>query len=129
MLQVAGGVDDLRALSQLLVDANVPSVVADLLGGASLTPLAKPDGGVRPLAVGEALSPFPRETYVLATKLFWPLSDHPFPTANDRGLSRKQIFNECHKSLKRLQTDHIDLYQCHRYDELTPLDEAALVLL
>lgn len=75
------------------------------------------------LAVGEALSPFPRETYVLATKLFWPLSDHPFPTANDRGLSRKQIFNECHKSLKRLQTDHIDLYQCHRYDELTPLDE------
>ena len=50
------------------------------------------------LAVGEALSPS-RETYVLATKLFWPLSDHPFPTANDRGLSRKQIFNECHKSL------------------------------
>jgi len=73
--------------------------------------------------VGEALAPFPRETYVLATKLFWPLPNWPFPGANDRGLSRKHIFEQCEKSLKRLRTDYIDLYQCHRYDAETPLAE------
>jgi aryl-alcohol dehydrogenase-like predicted oxidoreductase len=74
--------------------------------------------------VGKALKPFRRETYVLATKLFWPYQpDWPFPEANDRGLSRKQIFEQCHLSLKRMHTDYIDLYQCHRYDPNTPLVE------
>ncbi|MEC8321091.1 MAG: aldo/keto reductase family protein [Planctomycetota bacterium] len=74
--------------------------------------------------VGAALSPFRRETYVLATKVFWPYEpDWPFPGANDRGLSRKHVFSEIEKSLTRLRTDHVDLYQCHRYDPDTPLEE------
>ncbi len=74
--------------------------------------------------VGEALAPFRRETYVLATKVFWPYEpDWPFPGANDRGLSRKHLFSEIEKSLARLRTDHVDLYQCHRFDPDTPLDE------
>jgi len=74
------------------------------------------------ILVGKAMQPFARDTYVLATKLYWPLGDYPFP-ANNGGLSRKHIFEQCHASLKRLQTDYIDLYQCHRYDEHTPLIE------
>jgi len=73
--------------------------------------------------VGKALAPFRRETFVLATKLYWPLPDWPFPEANDRGLSRKHISEQCHASLKRLGTDYLDLYQCHRYDDETPLGE------
>ncbi|MBC03644.1 MAG: aldo/keto reductase [Phycisphaerae bacterium] len=74
--------------------------------------------------VGEALAPFRRETYVLATKAFWPYEkDWPFPGANDRGLSRKHLFSEIEKSLSRLRTDHVDLYQCHRFDPDTPLEE------
>ncbi len=73
--------------------------------------------------VAEALSPFPRDTYVLATKVYFPMAGHPFPGANDRGLSRKHIFEQCERSLLELDTDYIDLYQCHRYDEETPLAE------
>ncbi len=80
--------------------------------------------GQTEVIVGRALKPFRRDTYVLATKVFWPFqSDWPFPEANDRGLSRKHIFQQCHASLKRLDTDFIDLYQCHRYDEHAPLFE------
>lgn len=74
--------------------------------------------------VGKALSPFRRDTFVLATKVYFPFQkDWPFPEANDRGLSRKHIFEQCEASLRRLNTDYIDLYQCHRYDENTPLIE------
>lgn len=74
--------------------------------------------------VGAALAPFRRDTYVLATKVFWPFQpDWPFPEANDRGLSRKHVLEQCDASLKRLGLDYIDLYQCHRYDEQTPLLE------
>ena len=74
--------------------------------------------------VGKALAPFRRDTYVLATKVFWPFEpDWPFPEANDRGLSRKHIFEQCHASLERLGVDYVDLYQCHRYDENAPLFE------
>ena len=74
--------------------------------------------------VGAALAPFRRETYVLATKAFWPYErDWPFPSANDRGLSRKHLFQEMDKSLQRLRTDYVDLYQCHRFDSNTPLEE------
>jgi voltage-dependent potassium channel beta subunit len=69
--------------------------------------------------VGEALSKYPRESYVLATKVFWPMGDG----VNDRGLSRKHVFEQLHASLKRLGQDYIDIYYCHRYDPETPVDE------
>ncbi len=79
--------------------------------------------------VGKALAPFRRDTYVLATKAFWPFDrDWPFPGANDRGLSRKHLFEQCHASLVRLGTDYIDLYQCHRFDPDTPLAETCRVM-
>lgn len=69
--------------------------------------------------VGEALRKYPRESYVLATKVFWPMGDGP----NDRGLSRKHVFEQAHASLKRLKHDYVDIYYCHRYDPNTPIDE------
>ncbi|HZC30032.1 MAG TPA: aldo/keto reductase family protein [Gaiellaceae bacterium] len=67
--------------------------------------------------LGEVLVDRPRDSYVLATKLFFPMSD------TDRGLSREQIFKQIDASLARLRTDYVDLYQCHRYDWDTPLEE------
>ena len=67
--------------------------------------------------LGETLKGRRRDSYVLATKLFFPMSD------TDRGLSRAQIEKQLNASLQRLRTDYIDLYQCHRYDDDTPLDE------
>ncbi|WP_044895351.1 aldo/keto reductase family protein [Bacillus alveayuensis] len=69
--------------------------------------------------VGEALRKYPRESYVIATKVFWPMGDGP----NDRGLSRKHVFEQLHASLKRLNLDYVDIYYCHRYDKETPVDE------
>ena len=74
--------------------------------------------------VGRALAAYPRESYFLATKVFFPMGEGP----NDRGLSRKHIFEQCHASLKRLGMDYIDLYQCHRYDPDTPLEETLMAL-
>jgi 1-deoxyxylulose-5-phosphate synthase len=67
--------------------------------------------------LGEALKGRPRDSYVMATKLFFPMTDA------DQGLSRAQIFKQVDASLARLQTDYIDLYQCHRYDSATPIEE------
>jgi len=67
--------------------------------------------------LGEALEGRPRDSYVLATKLYFPM------TKIDRGLSRAQIEKQLDSSLKRLRTDYVDLYQCHRYDWDTPLEE------
>lgn len=67
--------------------------------------------------LGNALHGRPRDSYVLATKVFFPMS------ATDRGLSRAQIEKQLDASLARLQTDYVDLYQCHRYDSHTPLEE------
>ena len=67
--------------------------------------------------LGELLADHARSSYVLATKLYFPMS------AVDRGLSRAQIAKQIDASLARLRTDHVDLYQCHRYDEETPLEE------
>jgi voltage-dependent potassium channel beta subunit len=74
--------------------------------------------------VGEGLSGYPRDSFVLATKVFFPMGDRP----NDTGLSRKHVTEQCHHSLRRLGTDYIDLYQCHRYDEDTPLEETCRVM-
>ena len=67
--------------------------------------------------LGEVLAGRPRDSYVLATKLFFPMSHL------DRGLSRKQVLKQIDQSLTRLRTDYVDLYQCHRYDRSTPLEE------
>ena len=67
--------------------------------------------------LGEALQGRPRDSYVLATKVYFPMSD------SDRGLSRAQIEKQLDASLTRLRTDYVDLYQCHRYDWDTPLEE------
>src|SRR4051795_12108656 len=67
--------------------------------------------------LGQALQGRPRDSYVLATKLYFPMS------ATDSGLSRVQIEKQLDASLQRLRTDYVDLYQCHRYDSDTPLEE------
>lgn len=69
--------------------------------------------------LGATLAPVRRSSVVLATKLYWPMSEDP----NDRGLSRKHIVESIEGSLRRLRTDYVDLYQCHRYDADTPLHE------
>lgn len=74
--------------------------------------------------VGRALEGLERDSYFLATKVYFPMGDGP----NDRGLSRKHIMEQCHASLKRLGVDYVDLYQCHRYDENTPLEETLRAL-
>jgi 1-deoxyxylulose-5-phosphate synthase len=66
--------------------------------------------------LGEVLASRPRDSYILATKLYFPMN-------GDRGLSREQVFKQIDASLARLRTDYVDLYQCHRYDQETPLDE------
>jgi aryl-alcohol dehydrogenase-like predicted oxidoreductase len=74
--------------------------------------------------MGRTLKQYSRSSYVLATKLFFPQGSGP----NDRGLSRKHIVEQCEASLKRLGTDYIDLYQCHRFDSETPVDETLRAL-
>jgi aryl-alcohol dehydrogenase-like predicted oxidoreductase len=73
--------------------------------------------GAAETLLGEALTGRERSSYVLATKVFFPMSD------SDRGLSAAQIHKQIDASLKRLRTDYVDLYQCHRYDSQTPLPE------
>ncbi len=72
--------------------------------------------------LGDVLSKRPRDSYVLATKAYFPMS------GEDRGLTRAQIHKQIDASLGRLGTDYIDLYQCHRYDEDTPLEETMQAL-
>ena len=74
--------------------------------------------------VGKAIDGIRRDSIVLATKVYFPMGDGP----NDRGLSRKHVTEQCAASLKRLNTDYIDLYQCHRYDRSTPLEETCAVM-
>ncbi|MCA9802675.1 MAG: aldo/keto reductase family protein [Cyanobacteria bacterium HKST-UBA02] len=75
--------------------------------------------GQAEIVVGRALKGVRRDDVFLASKVFFPMGDGP----NDRGLSRKHVFEQCHASLKRLETDYIDLYQCHRYDGEVPMLE------
>ena len=71
--------------------------------------------------MGAVLRQFPRHELVISSKVFWPMSDD----VNDRGLSRKHILESVDKSLKRIGTDYLDLYFCHRFDADTPLEETA----
>jgi aryl-alcohol dehydrogenase-like predicted oxidoreductase len=72
--------------------------------------------------LGRALQGVRRESYELCTKAYWPTGSG----RNDRGLGRKHLIESCHASLRRLGTDHLDLYQAHRFDDSTPLEETML---
>ena len=72
--------------------------------------------------LGEVLAKRKRDSYILATKVFFPMSQEDF------GLSRAQIMKQIDASLTRLKTDYVDLYQCHRYDTMTPLEETMSAL-
>lgn len=77
--------------------------------------------GQAEVVMGKAIKNMQRETLVISSKVFWPT----FPGPNGRGLSRKHIFESIHASLRRLGTDYVDLYFCHRYDPDTPFEEVA----
>src|SRR2546426_1722652 len=76
--------------------------------------------------LGRALKDFGpgRDPFVIATKVFMPMSDDP----NDRGLSRKHVMHSIDNSLRRLGTDYVDLYQIHRFDASTPIEETLRAL-
>lgn len=69
--------------------------------------------------LGKVLSDQPRSELVIATKAFFPMSSHPL----DRGLSRKHLHESLNRSLERLRTDYVDLFQCHRFDPSVPIAE------
>lgn len=75
-------------------------------------------------ALGDILSEYPRSSFVLATKVFNPTGNDP----NERGLSRKHIFEACNASLRRLKMDYVDIYQCHRADPDVPIEETAAAM-
>lgn len=91
---------------------------ADVYGAGQTHP------GAAEEVMAKSLKGFARSSYVLATKAFWPVGDGP----NDRGLSRKHIVEQCNASLKRLNTDYVDIFYCHRYDPETPIDEVMRAL-
>src|SRR5918998_3374212 len=106
--------------SQVEEDAAVACVKAALEEGITTFDTADVYAGTKAEEVlGRALKGQRREGLEIFTKVYWPTG----PGKNDRGLSRKHITESCHASLKRLQTDHIDLYQAHRFDYETPLEE------
>ncbi|MHB2024025.1 MAG: aldo/keto reductase family protein [Mycobacteriales bacterium] len=106
--------------SQVEAEAATACVRAALEAGITTFDTADVYAGTKAETVlGEALVGVKRESYELFTKVYWPTG----AGANERGLSRKHIIESAHASLRRLQTDHIDLYQAHRFDYETPLEE------
>ena len=114
-LTVAGGID--RQLAQQCIHAAVDH-------GITLFDTANQyGGGEAERVLGHALSVYPRDRYLIATKLFFPVGDDP-----GQGLSAAQIEIQLNRSLQRLGVDTIDLYQCHRFDSDTPLEETMTAL-
>jgi len=106
--------------SQVAEDAALACVAAALDQGISTFDTADVYAQTKAEEVlGKALRGVRRESIEICTKVFWPTGSG----ANDRGLSRKHIMESAQASLRRLQTDYIDLYQAHRYDHETPLEE------
>jgi aryl-alcohol dehydrogenase-like predicted oxidoreductase len=106
--------------SQVEDDAAIACVHAALEAGITTFDTADVYAGTRAEAVlGRALAEQRRESLEIFTKVYWPTGPGP----NDTGLSRKHIMESCHGSLRRLGTDYVDLYQAHRYDHDTPLEE------
>jgi aryl-alcohol dehydrogenase-like predicted oxidoreductase len=109
-LTVAGGVGHEQAIR---------CIHAAVDHGITLFDTANEYGaGAAERVLGEALKTFTRDRFMVATKLFFPVGDEP-----DHGLSAGQIEKQLHRSLERLGVDCIDLYQCHRFDKETPLEE------
>lgn len=109
-LTAAGGVERERAIA---------CIHAAFEHGITLFDTANQYGaGEAERVLGEALRSLPRDRVLIATKLFFPVGDEP-----DHGLSAAQIAKQLDRSLSRLGTDYVDLYQCHRYDAETPLEE------
>ncbi len=107
--------------SQVAADTAIKCVHAALDAGITTFDTADVYAGTKAeVVLGKALKGLRRESYELFTKVYWPTG----PGKNDRGLSRKHIMESAHASLKRLNTDHIDLYQMHRFDYETPLEES-----
>ena len=106
--------------SQVEEQAAIKCVRAALDLGITTLDTADVYAGTRAESVmGKALKGVKRESYELFTKVYWPTGTGK----NDRGLSRKHIMESCNASLKRLKTDYVDLYQAHRFDFETPLEE------
>lgn len=106
--------------NQVEQDAAVKCVRAALDAGITTFDTADVYAGTKAeVVLGKSLKGVRRESYELFTKVYWPTGEGK----NDRGLSRKHIMESVHASLKRLGTDHIDLYQAHRFDVETPLEE------
>ena len=80
--------------------------------------------GVAEEIMGKAIKGIPREALVISSKVFWPT----MPGPNGRGLSRKHIMESIHASLRRLDTDYLDIYYCHRYDPDVPLEEVVYTM-
>ncbi len=111
--------------SQVEEDAALACVRAALDEGITTFDTADVYAGTRAEAVlGRALAGERREGLEIFTKVYWPTGEG----RNDRGLSRKHIMESINGSLTRLQTDYVDLYQCHRYDYATPLEETMQAL-
>ncbi|WP_412539913.1 aldo/keto reductase family protein [Longispora sp. K20-0274] len=109
--------------SQVEEDAALACVRAALEEGITTFDTADVYAGTRAEAVlGRALKDERREGLEIFTKVYWPTGDGP----NDRGLSRKHIMESINGSLRRLGTDYVDLYQAHRYDYATPLEETMI---
>ena len=114
-LTVAGGVAHEQAIH---------CIHAALDYGITLFDTANQYGaGEAERVLGEALRPYPRDRYLIATKLYFPVGDEP-----DHGLSAAQIEKQLDRSLQRLGVEFVDLYQCHRYDKETPLEETMTAL-
>jgi aryl-alcohol dehydrogenase-like predicted oxidoreductase len=106
--------------SQVEEEAAAACVRAALDEGITTFDTADAYAGTKAESVlGKALQGVRRESLEICTKVFWPTG----PGANDRGLSRKHLMESAHASLRRLNTDYLDLYQAHRYDHETPLEE------
>ncbi len=109
-LTVAGGVA--RAQAIRCIDAALDQ-------GITLFDTANQYGaGEAERVLGQALRAHPRDRYLIATKLYFPVGDEP-----DHGLSAAQVEKQLDRSLSRLGLEYVDLYQCHRYDKETPLEE------
>jgi aryl-alcohol dehydrogenase-like predicted oxidoreductase len=114
-LTVAGGIERRQAIR---------CVHAALDNGITLFDTANQYGaGAAERLLGEALRAYPRDKYLVATKLYFTVGNEP-----DHGLSAEQIEKQLNRSLERLGVEFIDLYQCHRYDKETPLEETLTAL-